>query len=357
MHSIENLTALETETAEPEGVPKRSMLRWGQRCVSILLTGLSWLAVVPLALLAVARIVAPDHTLLLLWLNSFTEYLYLPVYPALAWAVASRRRGLMLAALLPVIAHLVWLVPSYRPAAAQPFDVQHASRLRIASGNALASNQSLADWLNELRQTDPDVLLIQELSHELVTVIERSGLPVDMPYHAMTPQRGWPGMAVYSKYPLDDLELIKIGAAPLMVFTITYETQRLRVYHIHNMAPMKERQWQMWREYWQHVCDRLATETLPRLLIGDFNTTQHAQCYRDLLTAGLRSAHADRGRGSAKTWPNGKAALIPPIRIDHALLSSGLACLKIEEGEGSGSDHRPLFIELAIPQAADANTR
>jgi endonuclease/exonuclease/phosphatase (EEP) superfamily protein YafD len=66
-----------------------------------------------------------------------------------------------------------------------------------------------------------------------------------------------------------------------------------------------------------------------------------------LIAMGLRSAHVDRGRGYATTWPNGRLPF-PPIRIDQALLSPDVECLRIEEGIGVGTDHEPLIVDVRV---------
>jgi endonuclease/exonuclease/phosphatase (EEP) superfamily protein YafD len=69
--------------------------------------------------------------------------------------------------------------------------------------------------------------------------------------------------------------------------------------------------------------------------------------YKQLRAAGLRSAHDDRGRGYATTWPNGKW-LLPPIRIDQAFLSGDVECTGITEGRGEGSDHKSLIVDIRV---------
>jgi endonuclease/exonuclease/phosphatase (EEP) superfamily protein YafD len=71
-----------------------------------------------------------------------------------------------------------------------------------------------------------------------------------------------------------------------------------------------------------------------------------------LTESGLRSAHDDRGRGYATTWPNGQN-LCPPIRIDHALVSPEIEVESIREGRGRGSDHKPLILDVHIRRARD----
>jgi hypothetical protein len=90
----------------------------------------------------------------------------------------------------------------------------------------------------------------------------------------------------------------------------------------------------------------------PLIVIGDFNATQNSRVYKDLKIGGLRSAHEDRGRGYVTTWPNGWS-LIPPIRIDQAFLSADVTCQDITEGIGTGSDHKPLILDVQIVAQSD----
>jgi endonuclease/exonuclease/phosphatase (EEP) superfamily protein YafD len=83
------------------------------------------------------------------------------------------------------------------------------------------------------------------------------------------------------------------------------------------------------------------------VVLGDFNSTQYSLVYHEITSLGLRSAHEDRGRGFATTWPNGENPL-PPIRIDQAFLSPEVECLDIFEGIGRGSDHKPLILDIRV---------
>jgi endonuclease/exonuclease/phosphatase (EEP) superfamily protein YafD len=110
--------------------------------------------------------------------------------------------------------------------------------------------------------------------------------------------------------------------------------------------------------YWKAIVPVLTSQKGPVLIVGDFNATEHSLVYKQLKDSGLRSAHDDRGRGYAMTWPNGTLP-IPPIRIDQAFLSPDVECLDIREGVGEGSDHKPLIVDvrLRIPPAGDVPPR
>jgi endonuclease/exonuclease/phosphatase (EEP) superfamily protein YafD len=91
----------------------------------------------------------------------------------------------------------------------------------------------------------------------------------------------------------------------------------------------------------------LTAEQGPLVIVGDFNATEHSLVYEQLTSEWLRSAHDDRGRGYATTWPN-RRNWLPPIRIDQVLLSPQVECERIVEGRGLGSDHKPLIVDVRL---------
>ena len=55
------------------------------------------------------------------------------------------------------------------------------------------------------------------------------------------------------------------------------------------------------------------------MVAGDLNGDRDHAAVRDLLDAGLRDAHDERGRGLARTWP----AAFPLLHLDHVLVRDG----------------------------------
>jgi endonuclease/exonuclease/phosphatase family metal-dependent hydrolase len=92
----------------------------------------------------------------------------------------------------------------------------------------------------------------------------------------------------------------------------------------------------------------------PFVLAGDFNTTQFRPEYKRLLEAGLIDAHDALGKGLTTSFKlSAEGALAAPgtvVRLDHALLSDGVAALGTEDLEASGSDHLPFRLTLAVRQ-------
>ena len=87
------------------------------------------------------------------------------------------------------------------------------------------------------------------------------------------------------------------------------------------------------------------------IAVGDFNVTQFNAWMGDLEDLGYRSAFEELGRGTATTWPNGMYAL-PPVRLDHVLVRNGVVPLRIREGLGQGSDHKPVIVDVALVRSA-----
>jgi endonuclease/exonuclease/phosphatase family metal-dependent hydrolase len=71
---------------------------------------------------------------------------------------------------------------------------------------------------------------------------------------------------------------------------------------------------------------------------------------------GYRDAGEVAGEGLEPTWPNAGHSLPPVITIDHVLADERLGVVDYEVDDLPGSDHRPVWAELALPRRA-ANGR
>jgi endonuclease/exonuclease/phosphatase (EEP) superfamily protein YafD len=126
-------------------------------------------------------------------------------------------------------------------------------------------------------------------------------------------------------------------------------SQALRIVGLHAPRPMSIAEYD-YLGFWNQCIPLLSTESGPLVVIGDFNATEHSLVYQRLEATGLRSAHEDRGRGYATTWPN-DGYLPSLIRIDQAFLSPEVECERIIEGRGRGSDHKPLIVDVRVRES------
>jgi endonuclease/exonuclease/phosphatase (EEP) superfamily protein YafD len=306
-----------------------------------------------MVVLAGARLGWRDSNIIFIWLNAYTAWIYAPAYPVALFAAAFARWFLLPPALAICALHLWWVLPDYSGATPIPADAYSAPQLRLVTANVFHDNEELDEYVPALLAHQPDVLFLQEHGSETEQALEAAGIRDSLPHRttALTPDFPF-GLAIYSRYPLANVEVEFITRRPVIRADITVEGQPVRLINIHPVSPGSRWVINPWNEGWQQLVAMFKEQPLPFLVAGDFNMNQHHRWYGELNRIGLKSCHDERGRGTATTWPYGGGRLLyllfPNIRIDHVFVSEGVVCMHVAEGDSPGSDHRPVIAELAI---------
>jgi endonuclease/exonuclease/phosphatase (EEP) superfamily protein YafD len=312
----------------------------------------AWLTTIVLAVFAGLRIFKHDATHFLVWVNAFTRYVYLPAYVCLAWALWRRRWILALLNLAIVGLHISWIAPDF--VRDRRFDVSitptnnsaTAPRVRIFFANVNGYSHEFDSMLEEIKAADPDVIILAEFTQPWHDAFVKSWIHEKYPYgRGIRPD--YLGMAnTFSRLPLKTEVEHVFGGRVVRTLDIDLGDQTLRIVGVHAPRPLQATG-QDYDGYWKSALPFMLSQPEPAVLIGDFNATQYSRVYQQLTATRFRSAHEDRGRGFATTWPNGQD-LLPPIRTDQAFVSPGLECLGITEGLGRGSDHKPLILHVQL---------
>ncbi|TAN77786.1 MAG: exodeoxyribonuclease III [Magnetospirillum sp.] len=255
--------------------------------------------------------------------------------------------------------------------------------MRIATWNVNSVRARLANVLDWLESSGPDVLLLQEIKCQdddfPLFEIEAAG------YHAaISGQKGYNGVAILSKTPAADI-MRRLpgddGDEQARYIEATVDGIRLASLYLPNgnPAPGDKYDYKLgWmRRLIAHATTLLASDR-PVVLGGDYNVCptdddvfdpagwrDDALCrpesralFRRMLNLGLteafRALHSEKGRYSfwdyqAGAWPRDQG-----LRIDHLLLSPQaadrlIACDidKAPRGKDKASDHTPVWIELS----------
>jgi endonuclease/exonuclease/phosphatase (EEP) superfamily protein YafD len=305
---------------------------------------------------AALRILCRDALDPLLWFNAFTPYVYLPAYVVFIFAVWQRRWLMAAANLLLILCHVLWVAPDFRPATPYPASapVSEALRpVRIFSANIRAENPDHEGVLREIASRDPDVIVLIEYRRWWTHSLRESSVLKSYPYGTDLNQPYTGEIAVFSRLPISKQQIIWLPDHMNNVVDIPLRNTSLRLFCLHSPRPIYEKPFG-YGEFWSKELPLISQQPRPLVVIGDFNATQSSRVYQELMATGLRSAHSDRGRGYATTWPNGDNPL-PPIRIDQALLSPQVECLGVAEGIGYGSDHKPLIVDIRVHEADRAS--
>ncbi len=321
--------------------------------------------IVSLSLLAVAalRILYHDGTYVLVWFNAFTRYVYLPAYVCLLFAAWQRRWRLALVSSAVVGCHLAWLAPDFvrdgrfdPPASSVAVESAGTSpTMRIFFANVREVNEEYPAMLEEITEANPDVIVLLEYGWGWHLTFKTSPVLAPYKYGSGHLQSHIGSVNVFSRLPLKSEMQSWVAGRPMHTIEVELGSQALRLIGLHAPRPMNFPQYNYY-ECWEEMMPLLLSQPGPLVIVGDFNATQHSSVYQQLTQHRLRSAHQDRGRGYATTWPNGYY-LVPPIRIDQVFLSPEVECVSIREGIGHGSDHRPLVVDVRIRQDASAGTQ
>lgn len=230
--------------------------------------------------------------------------------------------------------------------------------LRVMSANLLMINRQVEPMLAEIIAADPDVILLQEYAPHWHRAMQERLLP-DWPHYIGVPQSDSFGIAIYSRFPLEDatagLPLDDLGI-PQIRATVRMPHWSVDVYNIHLLPP---------RTLWYTTEHRLQFDRMVRMLAGgaagseqrayfiggDFNFTDASPQAAALGELGLTDAQDLAGSGLGLTWPVNSAlryAPVPGLRLDHVYLSPGLTARDMAVGVGPGSDHRPLVVTVGL---------
>jgi endonuclease/exonuclease/phosphatase (EEP) superfamily protein YafD len=202
-----------------------------------------------------------------------------------------------------------------------------------------------------------DVLLLQELTPEAVKGLTKAGIDTTFPHHAVDAREAAAGAAIYSRYPLTDVENIP-GYTMAMVSAKTRPpgaTRDLTVVSVHFAAP-----WPQPIRGWHNDIGRFPTTLAdladraggaPILIGGDFNSTIDMRPFRGLLTNGYRDASEQAGAGRELTYPSNNE--IPPFMgIDHFLTRNATA-VSAHTADVAATDHRALLTTVILAPVND----
>lgn len=207
---------------------------------------------------------------------------------------------------------------------------------------------------NALMEIQPDVLCIQEflnLKNEEANTIDSikkiNGFKY-VSFHKLSDGRkkGEYGMAIFSKYPIQQSELVQFDGLTgnmCMYADISYQNEVFRVYNVHlqsfkfkkqdykfiknmpedNDEKLKQSKGLLSRmrnayhkrsEQVEVIKEHIAATESPYFIVGDFNDPPISYSYTEL-SKGLKDAFVENGSGMGKTY----IGLMPNFRIDYIL--------------------------------------
>lgn len=246
--------------------------------------------------------------------------------------------------------------------------------LSLLTFNIHAEEAHLAPMVDVIRAAGADVVTLQEVSFPAAEYCARA-LAADYPHQALHPN-GYAsaGQAVFSKFPIRADAYWRNEAIPNALghqrVVLDIAGREIVVYNAHPVHPgmvgpkfnARPRDYEV-----SDLLRRAHAETLPVIIMGDLNLTDQSNDY-----ARLASRYADAfrevGRGMGFTFPDWRASnargfptshhlfFVPPfMRLDYVFHDRTFRALEARViNDATGSDHRPLFVRLALSTGAAA---
>ncbi len=218
---------------------------------------------------------------------------------ALAAAVVAIGVAWWLAVLLAIPgAFLVgWQVPQ-RGRPIQPADAPGAVVVRFLTVNALVGRANPAAIVSKVRELQPDVLALQELTPGLARRLADADLPELLPFSCLDPRPGHTGIGLLSSGPIKELPPVPGARNPMLRAELDVGWP-VTITVVHPPAPLRGGQ-PRWQQDMNRLLAVLTSTSGQQLVAGDFNATRDHRAFRLLLAADLADC-ADAAQ--SRPWP------------------------------------------------------
>jgi len=217
-------------------------------------------------------------------------------------------------------------------------------RVTVVVANVHRLNDDATAAVAYLRDRRPDVAAILEVDAAWANAV--AGLADIFPYRVVRPRTDNFGIALLSRWPLDDVTVVDFGVPgrPSIVATVL-AASHFRFIATHPYPPFHGRATAVLNAHLEAVAAAAAASPLPCIVAGDFNATPWSHPFRTLVAkGGLRDTAV--GRGVQATW-NARYP-VPRIPIDHILVPPSVTVVRRVVGPDIGSDHFPIEAELIL---------
>lgn len=233
-----------------------------------------------------------------------------------------------------------WYVPQERTVSTQ-------QRLKLVQYNALFQNHRYQNLIEFLREEQPDIVTLQEITPDWVTGL--APLSAQFAYSRLEPQAEGKGVAVYSKLKLDKAEVVDLGGdqRPNLLVQFLWQNKMFSLITAHPPNPFGANRFDWRNQQLTRTAEYLQSLPSPKILVGDLNITMWSAYYQKLVTE-AQLMNAREGYGLLPTWHAKIRFPFMMIPIDQCLVSRDLEVTAMRTGRPLGSDHLPLIIELAV---------
>jgi len=183
-------------------------------------------------------------------------------------------------------------------------------------------------------KTEADLISFQEVSNSWGEAL-LEGLSETYPFAFFTGGKcGIQGLAVFSKYPMKNVQSIRLAGMPNIEGEIQFADSSIRFVTSHTRSPITYTRYLQRNTHLKVLAAYLNTIEGPVIAIGDFNAVPWDT---SILEFKKRSRLQDSRKKITPTFPSFLKFL--GIPIDYIFHSKELSCLDFRSIDGTSSDH------------------
>jgi endonuclease/exonuclease/phosphatase (EEP) superfamily protein YafD len=308
--------------------------------------------------------------------SNFTAWYFLPAPVLLMAALLLKRRRWALPMVAVLIISVVKYAPLFIPRNAG-LSAANAPALTAMTMNMLKRNTDWEAVQAQIQAVNPDIVAIQEIPDAFLKNVWPI-LTKTYPYevHDFSPFEE-ANIGLLSRYPITEQTTFYIPSN----FPVTHiravidiNGRQVVVYNLHLAAPEFQRATQQGRfigrllpyeystfyRHWQMDAfyGWLVDETLPVVVMGDFNTADSSGDYAYFKDkSGLQDTFGEVGLGLGFTFPSTitvkdqQLPFVPLMRLDYIWHNAQLQPLAAWLGGSTGSDHLPVIARFKLAEA------
>lgn len=253
-----------------------------------------------------------------------------------------------------LVIHGVYLV-NYTPLSAESVPAAEvnndpADRVSLVLANVLMTNRDASKVIDAVRDKNPDFFLAMEVDDWWVGQL--SAIEKDYPYAEKHPNDVAYGMAIYSKLPLESVEINELNNDDVPSFEAVVKMRNGRQIMLHAVHPVPPKNFTKYPDNqgqqevaMAKVGRSVENSSLPNIVAGDFNDVVWG--YTNLLTDTEDLLFDVRvGRGFYNSFDVTNWLMRWPL--DHVFVTKEFSLHRLERMGDVGSDHFPIYVELVL---------
>lgn len=210
--------------------------------------------------------------------------------------------------------------------------------LKVLQFNVLENNRDYKSTIEKVKQLSPDFVSFQEVSQAWANELE-SALLADYPFYEIASiADAGQGIAVFSKYPLQNKQVVLHSGTANIVGEIMVKNQVVNFLALHTRSPRDKKRWQERNAHIEWAKSHINNQKGEFLVLGDFNTVPWDRRLRQFKAA---TALKDSRKKLTPTYPTWNP-FFAQIPIDYIFHSPGISCSALDSVEIT-SDHKAIM--------------